>query len=131
VAFPATIAHNGAIQGSPAASSSGIPSLLEILNTSFLGTYGASKGARVGIIGATTMSPYVIPLETIVRVRVFGMRVRGGTMTVNVDSPVGAAQLFPASDITLMHLPFSGSELTAIRLIGTADVEYIIAGDTN
>lgn len=94
MSFPATIAHNGAVQGSPAASSSGYPSLLEVLNTSFLATYGASKGARVGIIGATIGAPYVIPLETIVRIRVVAMRVRGGVMTLSVDSAAGVTQLF-------------------------------------
>lgn len=130
MSFPATIAHNGAVQGSPASASSGIPSLLEVLNTSFNATYGASKGARVGIVGATLGAPYIIPLETIVKVRVVVMRVRGGTMTLSVDSAAGATQLITVSDVVLLHLPFAGSELTALRLSGTADVEYIIAGET-
>lgn len=131
MAFPSTVAHQGALQGAPTASSVGTPSLTEILNTSFSNTYGSSKAARPGIVGATVGSPYVIPFETITKVRMFAFRVRGGSLEFRLTSAKGVDQALACSDIWLWHSPFAGDEITAIKVIGTADLEYVIAGDVS
>lgn len=130
MAIPAIVSHTGYLNGSPAQGSVGSPSLIELLNTSFSGTYGSSKSARPNVINATDLVPYAIPFETITKVRVFALKVRSGSITVKMTSSAGVNQALNISDILLMHLPNAGSELTAINLVGTADLEYSIAGDS-
>lgn len=129
MALPAIISHTGSLSGSPAASSAGIPSLQEILNTTFTGTYGSSKGGRPAIVGATDGSPFVLSLETITKVRVIVMRVRGGSLKLKLTSAAGSLQSILCSDLFLWHAPNSGDEITGIQLVGTADLEYVLAGD--
>jgi hypothetical protein len=105
--------------------------LQELLSTSFTATYGSSKGARPAIVGATDGSPFVLPLETITKVRLIAMRVRGGTLKIKMTSAVGTLQSVNVSDLFLWHAPNSGDEITVIQLVGTADAEYIIAGDVS
>lgn len=121
--------HTGSINGSPAQSSISSPSLTELLNTSFTGTYGSSKGARPTINGATDLAPFVIALETITKVRVIVMRVRGGSLVVKLTSAAGTDQAFPVSELFMLSTPSAGSEVTSIKCVGTADLEYVIAGD--
>jgi hypothetical protein len=131
VALPVLISHTGSINGSPAQSSQISPSLQEILNTSFSATYGSSKGSRPSIIGATDLAPFVIPLETIVKVRLMAFRVRGGSLKFKFTSAAGADQALLISDFFLWHAPNAGDEVTAIKAVGTADLEYILSGDVS
>jgi hypothetical protein len=127
MAIPQTIRHDGALTGNQ--SPGGIPGALELLPTALQATYAMAKTAAPSIINATSLSPYVIPLETISRIRLFGMRVRGQSIKVLVTSAAGADQAFNVSDLLLLHCPNQGDELTAIKLVGTADITYVIAGD--
>jgi hypothetical protein len=104
---------------------------MDFLNTSFQGTYGAGKGAAVSIVGATSGSPFILALETIVKVRMLAFRVRGGSLEIRITSAKGTDQAFACSDIFVWHAPFAGDELTAIKCIGTADLEYVISGDVS
>lgn len=131
MASPSLVTHTGAVNGSPAQSSAQSPSLTELLNTSFQGTFGSSKGARPTINGATDLVPFVVAFETITKVRMIFMRVRGGTLTVKLTSAKGADQAFPVSDTFVWYSPNAGDEVTAIKLVGTADLEYIICGDVS
>lgn len=129
MAIPALITHTGMLNGSPAASA-GTPCLQEILNTSFSATYQSSKSGRPGIVNATDLSPFVIPFETIVKVRAMAIKVvGGGSVRVKVSTAFGTDQVIPVSGILLWHCPNAGDEITSIKLIGTADIEYVIAGD--
>lgn len=130
MALPATISHTGSLSGSPASGSIGAPSLQEILNTSWSGTYGSSKSGRPGIVNATDLLPFTICLETITKVRVLIINVKAGTMKVLVTSAAGIDQAFSISNGNLiMHMPAAGDELTSVKLVGTADIEYVLAGD--
>lgn len=129
--LPAIIGHTGSVSGTPAQATSGVPSLQEILNTSFTSTFASSKSARPAIVGATDASPFVLALETITKVRFMAMRVRGGTLKVVVTSAAGTDQAFNLSDVLVWHSPNSGDELTAVKLVGTADLEYVLAGDVS
>lgn len=130
MAIPATVSHIGTLSGSPAQGSIGSPSLQEIINTSFSGTYGSSKSARPSIVGATDGVPFVLPFETITKVRVLVIQVRSGSIKVKCTSAAGALQALLVSSFLLVHAPNPGDEITAIQLVGTADIEYFIAGDT-
>lgn len=127
MAVPATITHNGALSGSPGSGS--VLSIQEIANTSFTATYGGSKSARISVIGATDGAPYVVPFETLTKVRALLVRARGSTIKVRVTSAVGTDQSINVSELFLWHAPNSGDELTAIKFVGTADLEYFLAGD--
>lgn len=101
------------------------------MNTSFNATYGSSKSARPSIIGATDLVPFVIPLETIVKVRMVAFRVRGASLKFLVTSAAGVDQAIKCSDLWLAHMPNAGDEWTAIKVVGTADLEYVLAGDVS
>lgn len=104
---------------------------MELLNTSFTGTYGSSKSARPTINGATDGAPFILPFETITKVRVIVMRVRGGTIRLKLTSAAGTDQVIPVSELLVWTSPNAGDEVTAIKIVGTADVEYILAGDVS
>ena len=129
MALPAIIGHNGALNGSPSGTTTGVPSLIELINTSFQSVYGSSKSSRPSIVGATDLIPYVVALETIVKVRVIVIRVRGGGLKMKLTSAAGVDQVIPISDIIVWHSPNAGDEITSIKLVGTADVELVLAGD--
>ena len=123
-----TIWHAGAVTGQPTPVPGG-PSLSEMLNTSFNGTYGASKGTRLSVVGATDLSPYTVSLDSITKARFLGLRViNGSSIKALLTSPSGTDQAIKVSSLLLWHSPNSGDEITAIKLVGTADIELLIAG---
>ena len=126
-----TIWHSGAVTGQPTPVPGG-PSLSDMLNTSFCGTYGSSKAGRPSVVGATDLVPYVVTLDTITKVRFLGIRViNGSSIKVKLTSPAGTDQVLQVSSLLLWHSPNSGDEITAIKLVGTADIELLIAGDVS
>lgn len=48
-----------------------------------------------------------------------------------LTSAVGTDQALKVSDLFLWHSPNPGDELTAIKLVGTGDCEYFLAGDVS
>ena len=132
MALPVTVAHTGSLGGSPSTGSIGAPSLQEILNTSWSATYGSSKSGRPSIINATDGSPFELDLETITKVRVLVINVKAGSLVIKVTSAHGTEQEFGISNGNLiLHMPAAGDELTAIEFVGTADIEYFLAGDVS
>lgn len=128
MAIPVTLCHQGALVSAPASAPS---SLLERLTTNFEATYQASRSGHPTVVNATSMAPFVIALEGIAKVRVFGLRVNSGDMTVVFSSSVGTDQQINVGGlgIFLWYSPYSGDELTAIKLLGTGDADFLIAGD--
>jgi hypothetical protein len=131
VAIPAQVTHTGSVSATPTAGSgfSGVPSLQDILNTSFSATYQVRKGAAPSVVGATDLLPFVLPFETITKARMFALRVASGSLKMLLTSAAGADQLLRVSSLFMWHAPNPGDELTAIKLVGTADIEYILCGD--
>jgi hypothetical protein len=126
-----TIWHAGAVTGSAHAVPGG-PSLMDLLNTSFSWTYGSSKACRPSVVGATDIAPYVVSLDTITKVRFIGIRViNGSSIKLVLTSPSGTDQAFKTSSLWLWNSPNAGDEFTAIKLVGTADIELVIAGDVS
>ena len=117
------------LNGSPSASA-GSPCLQEILNTSFSATYQSSKSGRPGIVGATDLVPFDLDFETINKVRAVAIRVvGGGSVRVKITTAYGTDQVIPVSGLLLWHCPNAGDEITSIKIVGNADLEYVIAGD--
>jgi hypothetical protein len=127
-----TIWHNGAVMGQvPSPVPSG-PSLADTLNTSFSGTYAASKATRLSVVGATDLAPYTVVLDSVTKARFLGIRViNGSSIKALLTSPSGTDQAIKVSSLLLWHSPNSGDEITAIKLVGTADIELLIAGDVS
>lgn len=124
-----TIWHAGAVTGQPTPVPGG-PSLADMLNTSFNGTYAASKATRLSVVGATDIAPYAVSFDSITKARFIGCRViNGSSIKALLTSPSGTDQAIKVSSMLLWHSPNSGDEITAIKLVGTADIELLIAGD--
>lgn len=105
--------------------------MMDVFSTAFVGTFGGSKGARPSVVGATDGAPFLFAFETITRVRAFAVKARGGGGKLKLTSALGTLQILPlGSDAMLLWFdPTPGDELTAIAFVGTADLEYVIAGD--
>jgi hypothetical protein len=129
LALPALVNHVGSLSGSPAQTGTTVPSLQELINTSFQGTFGGSKSARLTISGATDLSPFVLSLDTITKVRLIVVRTQNQSLRVKITSAYGATQVIPLSNALIWFAPNAGDEVTAIEFVGTADVEVVIAGD--
>lgn len=130
MANPATIQHNGALSASPSTGAAAASTLNEVINTTFLATYSARKSGSISVAGATDAVPFVLALETIVKVRLLVLKV-STSMVAKVTSAKGADQAIPNSSLLLLHIPAAGDELTAIKFVGTFDLEYVIAGDVS
>ena len=132
MAQASTIWHSGAVTRQPVSSFPGGPSLSDMLNTSFQGTYGATKSSALSIVGATLGSPFLLDMDSVVKARFLGIRVLNGpSIQLLITSPSGTDQSIKTSSLLLWHSPNSGDEITAIKLVGTADIEILIAGDVS
>jgi hypothetical protein len=130
VSQAATLWHSGALTGQPVGSPCG-PTLSDTMRTDFQGIYGASKSSRIAVVAATDIAPYTVTLDTIAKVRLLALRVvNGASIKVLFTSASGSDQAIKVSSLMLWHSPNAGDELTAIKLVGTADIEIMIAGDT-
>jgi hypothetical protein len=126
-----TIWHTGNVTGRPSPTVGG-PSLSEYLDTSFTGTYSASTAKRMTVVGATDIAPFTVALDSISKVRFLGLRVvNGASLKLLLTSASGTDQAVKVSSLWLWHSPNAGDEITAIKLVGTADIELMIAGDVS
>jgi len=125
---PSTIGINGAVVASPANTAQFAPSLQEMLSISCERTYSYKSG-NSATVNNLIGSPYVVPLGSVTKVRFLALRVIGAALQVLVTSASGTDQTFKVSDLWLWHSPNEGDQLTAIKLVGTADIEYVLAGD--
>jgi hypothetical protein len=125
-----TVWLNGAVSIAPlpCGSSQGIG---DVLNLSLVATYQASKAAPLSI-ASTEGTPTVVALDSIVRVRFIALKVNSySSVQMIVTSAAGATQRIPVSGLFVWYAPNAGDEITAISLVGTADVELLLAGDLN
>ena len=128
MAVPAIIRHTGSLSGVPSTATTIYPSLQEIGNTSFERTYSQRMSGAPSVIGATDLLPFLLPLGTLTKVRMLWLRCTQ-SIKLKITSPVGIDQVLNVSDEILLHNPNEGDQLTAIKLVGTADIEYAVAGD--
>ena len=128
---PVTLTVSGKASLAPSVSSSTTPSGTGGMSGTIVSrTYLKGKTRHgVDIVGATDGSPFVVEFEDITSVRYFLLRVSSGTIKVRLTSAVAALQEFNVSDKFEIHNPVAGDEFTAIALVGTACVEYMLAGD--
>lgn len=83
-------------------------------------------------IASTDLSPFVLHSAVVPSARIFALRVVTGTVKVKLTSAAGIDQSLQVSGpegFMMWMSPTAGDEITTIKLIGTADVEYLVAGD--
>lgn len=79
-------------------------------------------------VAGTVGTPYELELGGITSVYLFALRVlSGGPLTLLLDSTAGTAQEFPVSEEIFLSNK-GGVPFTRIQIVGTADVEFMIAG---
>lgn len=122
-----TVWLTGAASIAPVAVLNG-PTLADHLNISATATYQASKASPLSV-SSTTEAPYTVSLDSITKVRFMILKVRSGSVTLQLTSAAGTDQKLKVSDQIIWHAPNAGDEITAIKLVGTADVELLLAGD--
>lgn len=125
--LPARITVLGTATGSPA-SSSAPNSLGDQLNLGTEQTYQVTKSARPSV-NSSDMSPFILSLDTIVSVFFIACRIRG-SLKILLTSAAGDDQAFLCSDMFVWSAPQSNNAITAIKFVGTADLEVFIAGNT-
>lgn len=123
-----TVWVNGAVSVSPIPVSGG-PTLSDNMAISLTSTFQASKAVPLSI-AATDGSPFALSLDSIVKVRFLALKVNSGaSVKMLLTSADGTEQKLQVSGLLLWHAPNAGDEITAIKLVGTADVELLLAGD--
>lgn len=122
---------DGALRAGPVVPQPGGPSLQDVASLAVRASYGSTKTARPSIINATLLAPYVVPLDTITKVRLLFVRVvTGNSIKLLLTTPNGGAdQVVPVSDQILIHVPNPGDEITAVKVVGSADLNVFLAGD--
>jgi len=67
---------------------------------------------------------------TISAVRFVIIRTTGGVATLRLTTPAGEDQLLSISDLFILSNPVSGSEVSALAIKGSVNIEVLISGDT-
>ena len=79
-------------------------------------------------VAGTDVAPYDLDLAGITSVYLLALHVlSGGPLTLLLDSTAGTAQEFPVSEEIFLSNK-GGVPFTRIQIVGTADVEFMIAG---
>ena len=120
--------HNGrmTLTGTQCPCDAGDPGI----DTSFCATLAVDKTAVLNIVGATVQAPFVLSLDSIVRVRALAIRVlNGASITMNYTQASTAKALLVSGPLVL-YLPNAGDEITAITFVGTASLAIRLAGDS-
>ncbi len=124
---PVNIELKGSLVASPVPGMCG-PSLRDTVDVSFSHAYTQRQSAAMSV-NATPDAPFALPFGGVTKGRALVLRVRGGSLKALLTTPAGAAQAIRVSDLLVMHNPAEGDQLTAVSLIGTAEIEYLLAGD--
>ena len=124
---PTSIALSGALVASPVPGTCS-PSLHDRIDVSFTHSY-TQRISGSPSVNATQDAPFVLPFGGVAKGRALVLRVRGGSLRALITTPAGAAQAIRISDLLVIHNPAEGDQLTAVSLIGTAEIEYLLAGD--
>lgn len=122
-----TVWHNGT--ASLVTPSCGNPAQRGTLNTTFFASFTGSKSTQLSVVGATRVDPFVLSLDSIENVRFLGVRVVNGASIQVVVTTAAGEETYNVSPLLLLFAQNPGDEITAISLVGTADLEVMIAGD--
>lgn len=57
------------------------------------------------------------------------LRVLSGSLSMKVTTPLATDQVIPCGGQVLLYTPNPGQQMTAIKLTGTADFQFVLAGN--
>jgi hypothetical protein len=124
---------DGLLRGSPAAAGSGQSVQTTEFPLGFEHSYPREDSDSVSI-NSSDISPYVLPQSVVPSARLIALRViSSATVKVKITTVAGTDQAFNVSGpegLFILTANTVGDEVTAIKLVGVADIEYLIAGDT-
>jgi len=93
----------------------------------FAGQFDQSAEAAIHMSG-TDLAPYDLNLSGITAVQLVGITIlSGGPLVLLLDSTAGTAQAVPVSEEFLLSNR-NGPPITRIQIVGTADIEVMLAG---
>lgn len=119
----------GSVQADPSSITDATSELFASIDLAFKGTFDAVMGANLPIAG-TDLAPFVPPLGAVTKVRAFALRaVEGESLVVKLTSAAGTDQALPVSGVLVVRVANTGDELTAIKVVGTGRIEYLLAGN--
>ena len=93
----------------------------------FCALYQQCDEAAVRVTG-TGPSPYVVPLVSITKVRLFALKILSGSPIVLILTSTSGVARVPVSSQIFFNHP-SGDAFTGIEIEGTAEIEYMLAGE--
>lgn len=116
----------GSISAAPARPE-GVGELSAVLSLAFQEVYDQVDAGAFTIAGTVAINP-----GNVTRMRVVVVRVLDGqSIQVRLSSSLGSNQAFPVSGMLLVHCPNVGDEFTALSVLGTGRIEYLVAGDAS
>lgn len=123
------LAMSGQIGSDPSNPLSPSAALMKNIDLSFRQSYDAVFGDGIPI-ASTDLAPFVPALGAVVAVRAIAIRACDGqSLTVLLTSQKGIDQALPVSDLFIVRAQNSGDEFTAIKIVGSGGIEYLIAGN--
>lgn len=103
--------------------------LMAAIDLAFKATFDAVFGDAVPI-ASNDGSPFIPALGAVTAVRAIAIRsVTGASLVVKLTSAKGTDQALPVSDLLILQAKNTGDQYTAIKIVGTGTVEYLIAGN--
>lgn len=107
----------------------GVGELSSVLSLAFAAIYAQVDSGSFSFLG-TNLAPYVMNPGGVTKVRLLAVRaIDGQTLQALLTSSLGTDQVVPFSGLLLVHCPAAGTELTAVKLLGSGRIEYLVAGD--
>lgn len=120
-----TVELSGSIQADPASPLDQTSPLSASLELAFKQNYAAAFGANMPISGT-----FIPALGTITKVRAIAVRaIDGQSLVVKLTSVAGTDQALPVSGLLVLQAQNAGDEYTAIKVVGSGRIEYLLAGD--
>ena len=120
-----TVDLSGSLQVDPKSVTGTQAELFASLDLAFKATYAAAIAGNLPISGT-----FVVPLGAISKVRALAVRSADGqSLVVRVSSAAGNDQAIPLSGPLVLVVDNPGDELTAVSVVGTGRIEYLVAGN--
>ncbi len=84
-----------------------------------------SEGVR-SLIAAVDVD---LDFGSVTKATFLALKVLSGALSMKITTPLGTDQIVPAGDQYLLSTPNPGQEMTAVKLSGTGDFQFILAGN--
>lgn len=101
--------------------------LIQAIDLAFQAVYDSVQGGALSISGT-----FIPSLGSIAKVRAIAIRaVDGQSLVVKLTSAAGTDQAIPVSDLLLLRAQNVGDEITAVKIVGSGRLEFLIAGNVS